>query len=112
MLAQYQAMRESYVRVEAELKAVEAELVEVDNVLENLQSIPNDREIYKLVGHVLIRKTKDEVVKELQEKKELLGLKRDKYKKQLEVLGKQIAELENKIKEALARYGIPAQKQA
>ncbi|WP_440060204.1 prefoldin subunit beta [Thermogladius sp. 4427co] len=111
LLAQYQAMRDSFVKVDSELKLVEAELSEIDNVLENLQSLQENAEVYKLVGQVLVRKTKEEVVKELQERKELLVIKRDKYRKQLEVLTKQLSDLEARIKEALSKYGLTAQKQ-
>jgi prefoldin beta subunit len=112
LIAQYQAMKESYVKVDSELKLVEAEISEIDNVLENLQYLQNSTEVYKLIGQVLVKKSKDEVVKELQERKELLSLKKEKYKKQLEVLGKQLSDLEAKIREVLSKYGLVGQKQA
>ena len=112
LIAQYQAMKESYVKVDSELKLVEAEISEIDNVLENLQYLQNSTEVYKLIGQVLVKKSKDEVVKELQERKELLNLKKEKYKKQLEALGKQLSDLEAKIREVLSKYGLVAQKQA
>ena len=111
LIAQYQAVRESYVKVDSELKLVEAEISEIDNVLENLQYLQDSTEVYKLIGQVLVKKSKDEVVKELQERKELLSLKREKYRKQLEVLSRQLADLESKIREVLSKYGLTAQKQ-
>jgi len=45
-------------------------------------------------------------VKELEERKELLVVKRDKYRKQLEFLNKQVNELEGRIKEALSKHGL------
>ncbi|MGC9011466.1 prefoldin subunit beta [Thermogladius sp.] len=111
LIAQYQAMRESYVKVDSELKLVEAEISEIDNVLENLQYLQDSTEVYKLIGQVLVKKSKDEVVKELQERKELLSLKKEKYRKQLEVLSRQLADLESKIREVLSKYGLTAQKQ-
>ncbi|AFK50842.1 prefoldin, beta subunit [Thermogladius calderae 1633] len=111
LIAQYQAMRESYVKVDSELKLVEAEISEIDNVLENLQYLQDSTEVYKLIGQVLVKKSKDEVVKELQERKELLSLKKEKYRKQLEVLSRQLADLESKIREVLSKYGFATQKQ-
>ncbi len=111
LIAQYQAVRESYVKVDSELKLVEAEISEIDNVLENLQYLQDSTEVYKLIGQVLVKKSKDEVVKELQERKELLSLKKEKYRKQLEVLSRQLADLESKIREVLSKYGLTAQKQ-
>ncbi|MGC9181129.1 prefoldin subunit beta [Thermogladius sp. KZ2Tp1] len=111
LIAQYQAVRESYVKVDSELKLVEAEISEIDNVLENLQYLQDSTEVYKLIGQVLVKKSKDEVVKELQERKELLSLKKEKYRKQLEVLSRQLADLESKIREVLSKYGLTTQKQ-
>ncbi|MMZ70583.1 prefoldin subunit beta [compost metagenome] len=65
-----------------------------------------ETDIYKMVGHVLVKKPRDEIIKELEERKEILGIKKDKYKKQLEILEKQISDLEKRLRELLAKYGI------
>ncbi|MEZ0393906.1 MAG: prefoldin subunit beta [Desulfurococcaceae archaeon] len=110
-LAQYQALRESYARMDNELRLIEAELAEVENTLDSVASLADNVELYKMVGHVLFRKTKEEVVKELNERKELLSIKRDKYRRQLEILSSQINELENKIRSLLTKYGLGAGQQ-
>jgi prefoldin beta subunit len=106
LLIQYQAVREQYARIEAELRAVEAELSEIDSINSTLKDLDDNVELYKSVGHILVRKTRSEILKELEERKELLTIKRDKYKKQLDFLNKQIQDLENKLREALAKHGI------
>ena len=106
LLAQYQALRENYVRIDSELRLLEAELVEIDQVLDTVKSAEEGTELYKIVGHILIKKSKDEIIKELEERKELLGIKKEKYKNQLKAMEKQISELDSKIKEVLARYGV------
>ncbi|MEM0001850.1 MAG: prefoldin subunit beta [Desulfurococcaceae archaeon] len=106
LLIQYQTLREHYSRIETELRIVEAELSEIDNIMDTLKNMAEDTELYKAVGHILVKKSKAEVTKELEERKELLVIKRDKYKKQLEFLTKQISDLENKLREVLAKYGI------
>lgn len=106
LIVQYQSMREHYIRIDAELKIVEAELADIDTVMSAIKDLPDDAEIFKAVGHILVKKTKSEIVKELDERKELLTLRKDKYKKQLEFLTKQISELEARIKEALQKHGI------
>jgi len=105
-LAQYQALRDSYLRIDAELKLIETELVDIDNIMQTLNTLEGDAEVYKMVGHVLVKKRKEEILKELEERKEILSIKREKGKKQLEILEKQIRELENKLREMLSRYGI------
>ncbi|MEM4558124.1 MAG: prefoldin subunit, partial [Desulfurococcaceae archaeon] len=82
------------------------ELSEIDSIIDALKNLSDDAEVYKAVGHVLVRKTKADIWKELEERKELLVIKRDKYKKQLDFLSKQINDLENKIREALEKHGL------
>lgn len=105
-MIQYQTLRDHYARIEAELRLVEAELSEIDNVMDTLKNLSDDAELYKAVGPILVKKTKSDIVKELEERKELLTIKRDKYKKQLEFLSKQINDIESKLREALSKHGI------
>lgn len=106
MIAQYQAIRENYVKLDVELKAVESELIDIDHLLNVLRGLDENAELYKLVGHVLIKTSRDVVIKELEERREILALKKDKYSKQLELIGKQLKEYEDKIRESLSKYGI------
>lgn len=106
MIAQYQAVRENYVKLDVELKAVESELVDIDHLLNVLRGLNENAELYKMVGHVLIKASRDEIIKELEERREILALKKDKYSKQLELIGKQLKEYEDKIRENLSKYGI------
>jgi prefoldin beta subunit len=108
LLIQYQTLREHHSRIDAELRIIEAELSEIENIMDALKNLGADAELYKAVGHILVKKSKAEVTKELEERKELLIIKRDKYKKQLDFLTKQINDIENKLRETLAKYGITA----
>lgn len=102
----WQTLREHYARIETELRTVEAELSEIDSINDALKNLDDSVELYKSVGHVLVKKTRSEILRELEERKELLIIRRDKYKKQLEFLNKQIQDLENKLRDALAKHGI------
>lgn len=106
LIIQYQTLREHYSRIETELRVVEAELSEINNVMDTLKTLDENAELYKATGHILVRRSKSDIVKELEERKELLSLKKDKYRKQLDFLTKQINELENRLKEALTKHGI------
>jgi prefoldin beta subunit len=106
LIIQYQTLREHYTRIETELRTVEAELSEIDSINDALKNLDDSVELYKSVGHVLVKKTRSDILRELEERKELLIIRRDKYKKQLDFLNKQIQDLENKLREALAKHGI------
>ncbi len=106
LLSEYQALRDNYVKLDAELRLIDTELTEIDNVLDTLKNTGEDAEIYKLIGHVMVRKKKEDIVKELEERKELLNIKREKYRNQLGLIEKKLKELEQQIKTTLAKYGI------
>jgi prefoldin beta subunit len=110
LILQYQTLREHYLKIETELRVVEAELSEIDNILDNIKNLSDNAELYKAVGHILVKRTKSEVVKELEERKELLVIKREKYRKQLEFLNKQLSEAENRLREAMVKYGLVSTK--
>ncbi|WFO76055.1 prefoldin subunit beta [Desulfurococcaceae archaeon MEX13E-LK6-19] len=105
-LVEYENLRNTLAKVEAELRLTESELAEIEDILANLKELPDDVEVYKSVGHVLFRKKKEDVIKELEERKELLQIKQQKYKNQVELLRKQVSEAEKKLRDLLARYGI------
>ena len=80
---------------------LEVEIVENDRALQELKKAGPEDMIYKSAGSVLIKAKKDDVVKELEEKKELSNTR-------LMVLGKQetrvkenLKEVENKINEMI-----------
>ncbi len=105
-LIEYENLRNMLVKVETELRLAESEISEINEILDNIKDLPDDVELYKSVGHILLKKDKESVVKELEERKEILQVKQQKYKKQVELLRKQVAESERKLKDLLAKYGI------
>lgn len=105
-LVEYENLRNTLAKVEAELKLTENELAEIEDILLNLRELPEDVEVYKSVGHVLFKKKKADVINELEERKELLKVKQQKYRNQVELLKKQVSEAEKKLRDLLARYGI------
>ncbi len=105
-LIEYENLRNMLAKIEAELKLTEGELAEIDEILSNLKELPDEVELFKSIGHILIKKDKESIKKELEERKELLQLKQQKYKNQIDILRKQVAESEKKLRDLLAKYGI------
>ncbi|MFQ5970592.1 MAG: prefoldin subunit beta [Nitrososphaerales archaeon] len=75
---------------------VEIELVEVEKALEELKKVNADDDVYKTAGPVLIKANKDDVVKDLEEKKELANTRSM-------VLSKQESRLKENLKEVQAK---------
>ena len=71
----YVQLRDTYNAILQQRLAAESSLSELEKVLERLNSLSDDAEVYKMTGFVLVRTTKADLVKELQERKEDLELK-------------------------------------
>lgn len=74
-------------------------LVEVENALEELKK--NVKEVYKIVGQVMINTEKSEVEKDLNSKKEMLNLKISKVEKREEKFRESIQEIQKEILEKM-----------
>ncbi len=99
----YQQLQNLLAQILAEKSAVETELREINRVLSELEKLPDDVEIYKSIGHVLVRTSKADVKKELDEKKELLELRLKALEKQEKEARRQLEEVQAKIKEVLSK---------
>ncbi len=85
---------------------IEMEQMESDKALETLKTVTQESKVYKSVGAVLVEKPRDDVVKELEERKEFLDMR-------LKVIVKQEEKTRDKmtgIQETLQKeLGLPSQ---
>ncbi len=84
-----------------------ATINELERVLEELKKYPDDAEVYKLVGSVLVKASKEQVVKELEDRKEQLNLKLMSTEKMIEALKTEADKLEEEVRRLLAGGGAP-----
>jgi len=96
-------LREMLTAVSRERLSLEAMINEIDNVLEELRNLPEDTETYKLVGMVLVKKEKNSVVKELEEKKEDLEIRVKALKNQEEALKNELDKLSRELQRLVSR---------
>jgi len=85
-----------------------ASLNEIDRVLKELQELGEDVEVYKNLGVVLVKTNKDQVIKELEEKKESLEVKLKGLNSAIEKLQEEAKRLEEEIRRLIAGGGRPA----
>ena len=100
-LARLQQLQQNLQAIMMQKQQLEAESVEIEKATEELKKSEQDEVVYKSVGPLLIKTTKDDTLKELDEKKDLANTR-------LVVLGKQetrvkenLKEVENKINEMI-----------
>lgn len=80
---------------------VEAELTDTEKTLEELKDVPADEQIYKYVGSLMIKVTKEAMLKELEEKKDISNTRTLVLNKQESRLKENIKELQTKIDDML-----------
>ncbi len=82
-------------------EALSVQANEIGNALEEVGKAGEKQELYKVSGPVLIKSTKQDIEKDLKEKKELLELKI----KTLEKSEKRIKERMDELREKLVKAG-------
>jgi prefoldin beta subunit len=106
LVAQLQQQQMLLERVRQQRELIEAEIKELQRVKETVKELPDDAEIYKNIGHVLVKTKKDEVLKEVEEKIELLEVKLNAQKKQEEMIIKEIEKLKAELQKYLGVGGV------
>lgn len=84
-------LQQQYQNVIVEIETLKLRDREIEEVLEEMQKYEKN-DAYKLVGNILIKKSKEEIINELKDEKELIDLR-------LKNLEKQKQKLEEKLKE-------------
>jgi prefoldin beta subunit len=91
-LSRLQQLQQNLQAVMMQKQQVELEIVETDRALEELGKLEGDNAVYKGAGPLLIKTKKDDVLKELEERKELSNTR-------ITVLGKQETRIKDNLKE-------------
>ena len=94
--------------IQMQKQQVEIEIVETDKALEELKKITGDDTVYKTAGPVLIKAKRDDVVKELEEKKELSNTRVMVLNKQETRVKENLKEIQTKIDEMVRGAGMGA----
>jgi len=96
----YMKLREMLVNISRERLSIESMISEIESVLDELKNVPDDAETYRMIGSVLVKKPKSDIVKELEERKEELEIRakalkgqEDALKSELDKLGKELQKI-------------------
>jgi prefoldin beta subunit len=76
-----------------ELENLKLKSREIEIVLEELEK-SKEENVYKFIGNVLIKKSREEVIKELKDSKEVIDLRIKNLEKKKEELTKKLKELQ------------------
>lgn len=101
-------LQQSLQAIQMQKQQVEVEMVEIDKALEELKKITGEDAVYKSAGPVLIKANRDDVVKELEEKKELSNTRVMVLAKQETRVKENLKEIQTKIDEMVRGAGMGA----
>jgi len=101
LLAQLQQLKAQMEALGRQKMQVEALLRDAENALEELEKVDKNALIYKNVGELMIKASKDEVKEDLAEKKETYGLRQKTLERQDERGQKRYQQLQQQLQEAL-----------
>jgi prefoldin beta subunit len=100
-LARFDQTQQNLQAVMAQKQQVELELSETEKALEELQKAADSEAVYKFAGNLLVKVKKDDVLKELNEKKELANTRKMVLAKQETRFKDSLRDLQTKIDEAV-----------
>jgi len=100
-LARYDQAQQNLQAVLAQKQQVELELSETDKALEELGKASATEDVYKFAGNLLVKVKKEDVVKELNEKKELANTRKMVLTKQESRFRESLKDLQTKIDDAV-----------
>ncbi len=97
LLVQMQTFQHQYQTINVQREALSMQKIESEKALEELKKAKDKEEVFKIVGPVLVKSTKSELIKELGEKKETADLRLKSLEKQEEMLRKKLEENQKKL---------------
>ncbi len=102
MVAQMQQVQQQLQAVISQRLQVEALLKEVNEAIEEVKKVSEDTPLYKVVGSILVKASKSEVVKDLEEKKETYEVRINTLKRQEDRLKERLTEIQKKLQSMLS----------
>ena len=100
-LARFEQLQQNLQSILVQRQQVEIESSEVGKALEELKKASETDAVYKSAGNILIRAKKEDLIKELDERKELSGTRTAVLTKQEQRVRENIKDLQAKIEDAI-----------
>lgn len=97
ILAKYQEVEAQLASVMTQKGTVISYIREIERALNLLKDLPGDAVVYRSTGHVLVKVSRDDAMKDLEGKKEELEIRLVSLEKMEGVLKKQLEELRSSL---------------
>ncbi|MFH1505404.1 MAG: prefoldin subunit beta [archaeon] len=93
-IGQLQMMEQNITNIMAQKQQFQSQLMEVETALEEMKS---SQKVYKIVGNVMVARKKEDVKKELDEKKEMFNIRIKALDKQEKDVREKAEEIQKKV---------------
>src|SRR3989338_5803963 len=97
LIVQMQAFQQQYQTLNMQREALSMQKIESEKALEELKKTKDKEDVFKIVGPVLVKSTKADLVKELSDKKEMTEMRLKNVDKQEEKLREKLKETQEKL---------------
>ena len=104
-VARFNQLQQNLQAILMQKQQLEIESAEIDKALEELKKAGENDAVYKAAGPILIKANKEEVIKELEEKKELANTRSTVLTKQEDRIKDSLKEAQSKLDEMLKGMG-------
>ena len=100
-VARFNQLQQNLQAILMQKQQLEIETAEIDKALEELKKAKEEDAVYKAAGPILIKANRDEIIKELEEKKELANTRSTVLTKQENRIKDSLKEAQSKLDEML-----------
>jgi len=107
-LLRLQQLQQTLQAVASQKQQLEIEASETDKALTELDKLTDDVAVYKSVGNLLLKSDRQTLLKDLKERKELLGTRVTVLGRQEERTKERLKEMQDKLQERLRPQGSSA----
>lgn len=100
-LARFEQLQQNLQAILVQKQQVEMEASEISKALDELRKASDSDPVYKSAGNILVRAKKEDLVKDLEERKELSGTRSAVLTKQEQRVRENVKDLQTKIEDAI-----------
>jgi prefoldin beta subunit len=105
-LQRLQNLQNTLQQILVQKQRIEIERMESEKALETLKDVTGDSKVYKSVGAVLVEKPRDDIINELEDRKEFLDMRIKVIVKQEEKTREKMTSIQETLQKEL---GLPSQ---
>lgn len=106
-LARFEQLQQNLQAIQLQKQQVDVESADVDRALAELKKATDSDAVYKSAGNILVKAKKEDLLKDLEERKELAGTRSTVLGKQELRVRESIKDLQARIESALKGRGAP-----